>query len=202
MKFIKMMALCSFMILSNQFIFADEVQIESRGICIELTETNCDTNTDCCTTTANFGTASFSVTDPTLWYPIDTNSYPTTTPLSMNRNRGVTDGRVYLSPTGFTIGEAGNYWVTITAVLQNNNVDTLLIPVFLVRDETFDPTDPSLVGGVVTLPTGELNTVQATGTLKDVVEGTRFSLVGTNAGYPSPKTISVVSWSISLHKLP
>lgn len=150
---------------------------------------------------SNFGSAGFSVTDTSLWYTIETNSYPNTVPLSQNRNRGVSEGDVYLSPNGFTIGEAGNYWVSFSAVLQNPGSDGALIPVFLVIDETFDFDSPSLLGGVVALPPNEIGTVNATGILKDLPAGSRISLVATNGGNPFPQPINVSAWSISLHKL-
>lgn len=151
---------------------------------------------------SNFGTASFSA-GPDLWYTIETNSYPETVSLSQKRNKGLAEGAVYLSPTGFTIGEAGNYWVTVTAVLQNpTDSSTVLIPVYLVVDEAFNPDDPSPIGGVVTLESGVINTVQGTGVLQNVVPGSRLSLVATNAGYPMPVPITIVSWSISLVKMP
>lgn len=152
---------------------------------------------------SHYGTANFSVTDPSLWYTIDTNSYPDAVPLSLERNKGFRKGGVYLSPTGFTVGEAGNYWVSITAILQNTVEDsTPLIPVFLVRDETFDPADPSTLGGVVSLPTNSIETVNASGILENVEEGTLLSLVATNAGNPFPQPIKVVAWGISIYKMP
>jgi hypothetical protein len=151
---------------------------------------------------AHFGTAGFSVTDPNLWFTIDTNSYPELTLLSQGRNKGFTEGRIYLSPTGFTIGEAGNYWVSISAILQNpTDNSTILVPVFLARDEAINQDDNSLIGGVVTLESNLIRTVQAEGILKNVAEGERFSLVATNAGYPLPQPVVVVAWGISLYKL-
>ncbi len=152
--------------------------------------------------TQHFGTATLS-TGPDQWYTIETNSYPQTTPLSQGRNKGLSEGGVFLSPTGFTIGEAGNYWVSVTVVFQNPTSDsTILIPFFLAVDETFDPDDASPIGGVVTLESGKIITGQSSGILKDVTPGSRISLVATNAGYPFPTPVTVVSWSISLFKMP
>src|SRR5690606_3868336 len=120
----------------------------------------------------HFGTAGFSVTDPGLWYPISTESYPETTLLSHSRNKGAASGEVYLSPTGFTIGEAGDYYVSITAVLQNPTPEsTILIPVFLALDDAFDQEDPSLIGGILTLPSDAINTLNGDGIIRDVVPG-------------------------------
>lgn len=148
------------------------------------------------------GTAAFSVTDPNLWYNITTESYPEATLLSQGRNRGSAKGGVYLSPTGFTIGEPGDYYVSIDAVLQNPTEDTtVLIPVFLAIDDQFSQADPNLVGGIVTLPTAAINTLHGDGILRNIAPGTRLSLVATNAGYPDPVPVTVVSWSINIHKI-
>ncbi len=150
----------------------------------------------------HFGTAGFGVTDPGLWYSISTESYPEATLLSQSRNRGAASGDVYLSPTGFTIGEAGDYYVSISAALQNPTPDsTVLIPVFLALDDEFDQEDPSLVGGIVTLPSDHINTLSGDGILRNVVPGTRLSLVATNAGNPEPIPVTVVGWTINVHKI-
>ena len=169
---------------------------------IENIEAHCFAHFNYCDSNTHFANPGFSVTDTSQWYDITTLSYPVTTPLSLNRNKGVSEGRVYLSPSGVTIGEAGNYWVSITAILYNSAPETALIPVFLVRDEQFNFNDPSLIGGVVTLPTDIVSTVNATGILHNVPEGTRLSLVATNGGNPLPQPIKVVSWNISLFKMP
>jgi hypothetical protein len=155
-----------------------------------------------CKSKPHFGMAGFSVTDPNLWYTIETNSYPDGTLLSQGRNKGSVEGSVYLSPTGFTIGEAGNYWVNITAILQNPEDTNILIPVYLVRDDTFDPTDPLAIGGVATIKTEELITIQGSGVLEKVTPGTRLSLVAMNGGSESPVPVTVVAWGISLFKMP
>lgn len=160
----------------------------------------------CCEQTAvhhssTFGSAGFGVTDPNLWYTISTNSYPEVTPLSQQRNKGLSEGGAYLSPTGFTIGEEGNYWVEITVILQNPGTEALLIPFFLVENETFDGDNPQL-GGVVTLPSQYITSAHGTGILQNVAPGTRLSIVATNGGYPFPQDITVAGWGISLHKLP
>ncbi len=151
--------------------------------------------------TIHYGTAGRSV-GPDDWYEISTLAYPETTPLSLGRNVGEASGEVYLSPTGFTIGEAGDYSVTISAILQNPNEDSnVLIPVFLALDDVYDPEAPGPIGGIVTLVSEQIDTVHGTGIIRNVVPGTRLSLVATNAGYPFPVAITVVSWGISLHKI-
>ncbi len=150
---------------------------------------------------ANWGNAGRSV-GPDDWFEISTLSYPETTPLSIGRNVGEASGEVYLSPTGFTIGEAGDYSVSISAILQNLNEDSnIRIPVFLAIDDVYDPEAPSPLGGIVTLVTNQIDSLYATGIIKNVVPGTRFSLVATNAGYPEPVSVNVVSWGISVHKI-
>lgn len=150
---------------------------------------------------SHFGSAGFGVTDPSLWYTITTNSYPESVALSLERNKGSSKGGVYLSPTGFTIGEGGDYWVSITAILQNPGSDSLLIPVFLAQNESFNDEDPG-VGGVVVLPPNVITTLNGTGIVQNIEPGTRLSLVATNGGYPFPQDVVVVGWGISLFKLP
>ncbi len=150
----------------------------------------------------NFGTASFGG-GPDVWYTIETNAYPDVALLSQNRNKGLSEGGVYLSPTGFTIGEAGNYWVTLTATLQNPTADSTLLTVMLLGiDDVFDPASVSPLGNLVTLESGKITQVQAMGTLKNVASGTRLSIVATNAGSSPTTPITVVSWSISVSKMP
>lgn len=192
MKFSNLLKLCSILVLSANSIFAhsDEsvAQIENYSSYDQE---------------SHFGYASFAVENPALWYTIETNSYPETVQLSQSRNKGIAEGNVFLSPTGFTIGEAGNYWVSFSAVLQNpSSDDGALIPVFLVIDETFDFDSPSLIGSVIELRPNQINTAQGTGILKDVAAGSRISLVATNGGNPFPQDVNVSSWSISVHKLP
>lgn len=148
------------------------------------------------------GNSAFNVTDPGLWYTITTNSYPETVPLSQGRNHGSKRGALYLSPTGFTIGRDGNYWVSVTAVMQNPGEETILIPVFLVRDETFDPEDSTSLGDVVTLVPNEVTSLHASGVVMDLKAGTRLSLVATNGGSPTPQPVNVVAWEISMFRLP
>lgn len=149
------------------------------------------------------GTAGFSTQNPADWYDILTFAFPETTPLSLNRNRGSTQGNVQLNSTGITIGQAGNYSVSITAILTNNNQSyTPLIPIFLVRDGVFDPSDTSSIGGVSLVPFEQITTIQATGVLEYVTAGTTLSIVATNGGSPQPEPIKVVGWSISAFRIP
>jgi hypothetical protein len=190
MKLLRILQMGSFCLLLN----CSAVAHESVTVC-------CQTNRDS-GDRQHFGTATLSP-DRDLWYTIDVNSYPETTPLSLNRNKGLSEGGVYLSPTGFTIGEVGNYWVSITAILQNPTEDSILIPVYLVANETLDPDDVSPIGGIVTLDAGKINSVEGTGILKNVTPGTRLSLVATHACCStSPVPVTVISWSISLFKMP
>ena len=104
-----------------------------------------------------------SVNNPALWYTVNTPVYPATGPLSIDRNNGFVKGKVELTPNGLLIGEAGDYSVTFSAILENPvEAYTALIPVFLSLNGQFNPLDPiqSSLGGVVTLPTGFINTVQ------------------------------------------
>lgn len=192
---LKGITLCVVSLFFHQNLLGDDnqgIQEKSRYVC------HCGTPAQ----SSHFGTSGFGNVGPNSWYTITTNSYPDTVPLSQQRNNGHSEGNVFLSPTGFTIGEAGNYWVNVSAVLQNPTQDTtILIPVFLVIDEEFDENNP-LSGGVVTLPYEQIITMNGSSTLKDVPAGARLSLVATNGGNPFPIPVTVAAWSISLFKIP
>lgn len=158
--------------------------------------------TSCCARLHHYGNSAFSVSDPNLWYTITTQSYPSTTPLSFNSNFGESVGKTFPSPTGFTVGESGNYWVQMTAIMQNPGTDTILIPVFLIRDETFDPAEKDILGSIVALQPQVPTAINESGVLMNIKAGTRLSIVATNAGYPDPIPVQVVAWKISLFKLP
>ncbi len=157
---------------------------------------------------ASFGTAGHS-SGPDGWYEITTDSYPLATPFSMDRNVGVSSGDVYLSPTGLTIGEAGDYEINISALLQNLTGSDLIIPIYLAVEKQgdpitteIDPENPNPIGSAAVISADTFFIpLYGTGILKDVEPGTRLSLVATNAGYPTPQTVTVVSWSIVAHKL-
>lgn len=150
----------------------------------------------------NYATFSRSNLTPDDWIDLETNSYPETTPLSLNANEGDSRGHVYPSPTGITIGEKGDYYVQIAAVVQNpDSTETILIPAFLAVNENFDLTPNLTIGGIVTLHPEEIGTVNSFGILKDLEEGSRLSIVVTNAGYPTPIPLRVVAWRITAIKL-
>lgn len=180
---------CSMLQANNDFIVDETADQKKQRSCCE----------ECAL--SHFGTSSFHTTDTSLWYTISTNSYPDSVPLSRERNAGLSEGDIYLSPTGFTIGEKGNYWISFNAILKNPGVDSILIPVFLAHDELFDTTSPE-IGSIITLQPNEIGNTQGTGILKNVSAGTRISLVATNAGNPIPIDVTVAGWSISLFKLP
>lgn len=162
---------------------------------------SCSSSKDCCEK-CTLGTVGFSGGPPT-WYTIDTPVYPNTVLLSKNANIGSRQGKISLKSTGLKINEPGNYSVTFTAILQNNDPEyTALVPVFLVENGVYDPMSTSTVGGVVTLPPGMINTVTATGILEHVKPGTMLTLVATNGGSPEPQPITVIGWGITLFKIP
>lgn len=194
MKFLKLFCLGSLILLSFSSIQAGELPKSCKKGASKNTKASHHQS-------SNFGNAGFGVTDPSLWYTISTHSYPDSVPLSLNRNKGLSEGEVYLSPTGFTIGEEGSYWVNITAILQNPGTDSILIPVFLAQNETFNEESPE-IGGVVTLAPNIITSVHGTGVIKNIEAGTRLSLVATNGGDPLPQDVNVVGWGISLFKLP
>lgn len=148
------------------------------------------------------GNAGFSTLNPADWYEIMTLGYPITTPLSINRNRGSTQGNVQLTTTGIQIGQPGNYFVTIQVILTNNNPsDTPLIPIFLVRNGIFDPAVSDL-GTIGMLPFGNVTVLTASGVVENVTAGTTLSIVATNGGSAEFVPITVVAWGISAFKIP
>lgn len=187
------------------FLFACAA-LEARCPFSEATSNIIEQLEACCQDTAfphaesHFGTCGRGNMGPDEWYTITTDSYPDVVLLSQQQNMGSSKGGVYISPTGFTIGEAGNYWISITAILQNPGSDTILVPVFLVKNETFDPENP-LVGGVATLEPGLITNLHGTGIVEDIGPGTRLSLVASN-GDSSLEDVTVIAWAISLFKLP
>lgn len=152
------------------------------------------------TASAPLGVAAFQVTDSELWYSIDTSPYPITVLLSQNRNTGSTQGNIQLTPNGLLIGEAGNYSVSFTAVLQNpSTTSSPLIPVFLTLNGITDPTQAKS-GSVVVLSPGLIGVAQGTTILENVVPGTTVSLLATNASGES-QPINIVAWAINLFKI-
>lgn len=149
------------------------------------------------------GTAGFSTSNPDQWYSISTSPYPITVPLSLHRNIGSTQGHIHLTSSGLKIDAPGDYWVSFAAFLLNNQENyAALIPVFLLRNDIFDPTDTMTLSTIVSLPSGFVNVAQISGILRNVKKGTRLSLVATNGGSPDPQPITVIAWDISLFKIP
>lgn len=156
-----------------------------------------------CFNSCQLGVAGFSTMNPADWYVINTVGYPVTVPLSLNRNRGSTQGDIHLTSRGLKIKKRGNYFATFTAVLLNNDPNAMpLIPLFLVPNDTFDPASTTTIGTIVALPPGIITSIESSGILQNVKPGTKFSIVATNAGSPDPQPITVVAWDISLFKIP
>ncbi len=149
-----------------------------------------------------YGRAGFSTISPLQWYTISTPSFPQTTPLSNNRNKGFAEGDLDLSPTGLTIGEEGDYWVEITTVLQNPTPDSSLrVLTFLVVNETLNPA-AEITGGVAVVNSGSVETIHGTGILRNLQEGDTLSIVAANgSNTPDAKPVTVSAWAITLHKL-
>lgn len=193
MKFVKIVALCVLMIASTpQGGQCRSHTKEQRKKCFASKRLN-----------PQIGIAAFTANTSAEWYQITTQPYPTVVPLSLNRDRGSTQGNVKLTPTGLLIRQPGNYSVTFNAILVNNEPNYApLIPVFLIRNDIFDPNATDILGNVVTLPPNFINTVQFTGILENVKPCTKLSLVATNGGSPEPQPITVISWSISAYRIP
>lgn len=149
------------------------------------------------------GNRGFSTMNSADWYEILTFSYPITTPLSINPTYGSTQGNVQLTPTGIRLGQAGNYFVSMQAIVLNTDPEyTPLIPIFLVRNGVFEPGDTTNLAAVGNLPAGEVADLSSSGVLENVEAGTTLSIVATNGGSPQPAPITVISWSISAFKIP
>lgn len=148
------------------------------------------------------GVAGFSG-GPNDWYEINTLSYPDVVPLSQFRNYGSYQGKIWLTPQGLIINEPGNYYVTITSILQNNDPEnTVFIPTFLAINGIFNPGDTTGLGAVASLPPGLIITAQGSGILQNVQAGTLLSIVAANGGNPNPIPVTVVSWGINVFKIP
>ncbi len=173
------------------------------GLAIRPTPPSDDDGGCNCKKDCDLGTAGFSTTSPDSWFEISTLPYPQTILLSRNRNNGQVQGDVDLTPNGLEINESGTYWVSFSVVLVNDNEQyTPLIPVFLVQNGQFSPAESAgLLGGVVSLPANLISTVQGSGPLRDVKEGTTLTIIATNGGSPQPEPVRVVSWSMSLYKI-
>lgn len=150
----------------------------------------------------HLGTSSFITSNPNDWYQIQAPSYPNTVALSLNGNAGAAQGKVTVNVTGLTINEPGNYWVSFSAVVLNPLDGSILIPLFLVPNGVFNPSDPSTLGSTAYITPGNVQTIQQSGLLQNVVPGTSYSLVATNGNSGSPETVTILGWTISLTKIP
>ncbi len=159
----------------------------------------------------------FAVTDPAQWYVINTSSYPTTVPLSLNGNRGFDEGDITVTDTGITINRSGDYWVNMTAIVSYIVPDPqilapipavgseFIIPVYVARDGDFDPAGEDPFGGIGIFPLNEthIEDIQANGIMANVKKGTELTIVATNSGTSGdePIPLTVIGWNISLHRL-
>ena len=153
----------------------------------------------CPRATAGFLPSS-GINDP---YTIDTQFFPQTVPLSLARNFGTKEGNVKLESTGLKILESGDYLVSFTALINNTNADQVFVPLFLVRDNAFDPTNQNYVGGSTTIPGQFITEIQGTGILYDVKKDTHLSILATNVApsLPQPVSLSIYAWSITVLKI-
>jgi len=201
MKFLRNFTLFCFLILSQLSFAGNYEGILAVSKDLNVSQKGCGNSRPCCNT-CNLGSASFSGGPPD-WFVIQTPTYPEFVLLSANRNVGSTQGNVKLTPTGLKINKSGNYSVSFSAILLNNNpAYTPLLPVFVIRNGIFDPTDTLILGGVVSLPNGLFETVQGTGILENVKAGTTLSIIATNGGSPEPEPVTVIAWGISAYRIP
>ncbi len=150
----------------------------------------------------NLGTAAFATDDPLNWYFVNPPPYPATTPFSLNRNVGFTQGNISLTTDGLEVNKPRNYWISFSAVVLNPDVmNTPGIGVSIVRDGVYIPLDPTLPpGGVAVLPPNSPVTITGSGVLPNVATGTDLSLVAfSTAGVMAD--VAVISWSISITRI-
>ena len=194
-----MKILCIFFIFSFGLIFAvpsellDYKHMEARVGC------HCLSPQQSC----NLGMSGFSTTNRADWYTLLVPVYPSFVPLSINGNRGSTQGRIKATPTGLTINKAGNYHIDITVVMSNQNQTYApIITVFLVENGVFDPTSTRVVGSALSLPPNQIFNFTSSGILENVKAGTTFSLVSSNGGSPEIEPITISAWGITAYKIP
>ncbi len=151
----------------------------------------------------HLGVVGFAAQSPDQWYTLHAPTYPDTVLLSQNADRGSKQGKIQLNSEGLKIYEPGNYSVTFTAILLNNDPNnTPLVPIYLVRNGIFDPSDTLTLGNMMSLQPGIVTPIQLTGILENVAEDTAISLRTTNGSGSSPQDITVLAWDISVFKMP
>lgn len=222
MKFNKFLSLLFFFALNCQFVFAEDLENNSPSLNLNQQE---KANTDfiegrchhhrrahrhhsnkclnSCLKRCQLGSASFFVTNPELWYTVETSPFPISTMLTLNRNGGTVQGDVQLTPNGLFLGEAGNYMVSYSIVMLNNlSLDPGNLVAFLVVNDVFDPmTGGTLIASVGMVPFQVPSTIQGSGILHNVPAGSTISVIGTNTG-DTLQTFSIANWSIQAFKIP
>lgn len=192
MNIFKAYTLACCLTLASQGLFAEEMQKNHSH-----ESTSCDFQ-DC-----NLGTVGFVTMDPANWYQISVPAYPDTVLLSHHANMGSDEGAVTLRPSGLTIYESGNYSVTASAFLINNPLNSdAVVPVFVVKNENFNPNKLPLLIDVISLPSGGFGSAHISGILTNVKAGTRLTIVASSGGNPNLLPISVGAWTISAFKIP
>ncbi len=194
MKLSKWISIFTFCLLSTSRLLQAEEPVALHHHC---RSTNCTKCVKC-----HLGTSSFITSNPNDWYQIEAPAYPSTVLLSINGNTGSAQGKILINPTGVTIKEPGNYWVSFSAVVLNPLDGPVLIPVFLVPNTIFNPSDPSTIGSTVYIAPGAVQTIQQSGLLQHVVPGTTYSLVATNGNSSSIETLTILGWNISVCRIP
>lgn len=148
------------------------------------------------------GSSGFFTTDNGLWYTINVPPYPRSTLLSQKANRGFEEGKISRRFSGLKINEAGNYSVSFTVDMFNNDqTNSAIIPTFLVSNGNFDPLSLETIANVAILQPGSIGTVQCTGILHNVEKGTTLTLLATGTS-GNPQSITVINWNISAFKIP
>ncbi len=154
----------------------------------------------------DLGTAGFyhnDEDDDDSSYSLSIDNFPDGNLISLSRNIGSTQGNIALSPTGLLVNEDGTYWASFSATIRNNDqVTNALLDIFLVPNGVFDPLDniSTLVAHGYIEPNGIL-TINGSGILQNLEEGTSLSIFATNLGAPLFTGVTITSWNISIHKI-
>lgn len=133
---------------------------------------------------------------------LTTPTYPNTLPLSTNRNGGKAVGRALkLTPTGILVKKSGDYSVSFSSVLFQNNaqIPSTEFNIFLVKNGLLADTVAASSNSVA--PSSVLTFNGGPSIAFNVKKGTLLSLV-INNGVGSTVPIGYFSWQIVVTQLP
>lgn len=168
-----------------------------------LTSLHHDHAENCCDD-CSYASAVFGTSDLGDFYTILPPLYPEVDDLSLNRNKGFTEGSMVLNSKGIGIGESGSYWVSFNATLFfDNSSEEKTVPVFVITNGEFDPSGAApMLARTETVVPGVVTSIQGSGIMRHLPAGTTLSLVASNGGssvFDAP--ITVISWDINIHRI-